>query len=302
MLPARTVPADLLEDLACPLCRGALTMSPASLHCSACSARFWVDDGIPRMLERPDDHPVATVSSGGTWEAKYQLEEEPCRYSDRAAEVLKLDYTAELIRQSLGDTAGKVLDVGCSLGQLSEKLLLQARHVYVTDVSPTAVARARQRLERSSAPARRSYAVANSTALPFRDGLFDAVILSDGLHSWGLTEELKQKALAEVHRTLRPGGQAFLLDYMNPRGFSEFVRTVERGPMKVAAVEYLGDRLWYVLESAMRALLPLSPVRSCFSSLGVARALRAVSRTLGPRGSKHLCVRATKGHPQAELR
>jgi len=44
------LPADLLEILACPQCKGPLVAEPSSLRCDACRLRYRVDDGIPVML------------------------------------------------------------------------------------------------------------------------------------------------------------------------------------------------------------------------------------------------------------
>jgi uncharacterized protein len=44
------LPADLLEILVCPKCKGELVVEPTSLRCDACRLRYRVDDGIPVML------------------------------------------------------------------------------------------------------------------------------------------------------------------------------------------------------------------------------------------------------------
>jgi hypothetical protein len=44
------LPADLLEILVCPKCKGALVAEPQALRCDACRLRYRVDDGIPVML------------------------------------------------------------------------------------------------------------------------------------------------------------------------------------------------------------------------------------------------------------
>ena len=47
-----TVPAELLEILVCPRCKGALRAEPAAsrLVCTACQVAYPVRDGIPIML------------------------------------------------------------------------------------------------------------------------------------------------------------------------------------------------------------------------------------------------------------
>lgn len=44
------LPAELLEILVCPKCKGDLVDEGASLRCDACLLRYRIDDGIPVML------------------------------------------------------------------------------------------------------------------------------------------------------------------------------------------------------------------------------------------------------------
>lgn len=44
------LPADLLEILVCPRCKGRLVTEPAALRCDACRLRYRVDEGIPVLL------------------------------------------------------------------------------------------------------------------------------------------------------------------------------------------------------------------------------------------------------------
>lgn len=50
---AMSLPPDLLDKLACPRCRGALSLreEAAVLDCPACALRFAIQDGIPNLLE-----------------------------------------------------------------------------------------------------------------------------------------------------------------------------------------------------------------------------------------------------------
>lgn len=51
---------ELLEILACPMCKGALTMTTVAeeadeviagtLHCAACGEEYPIDEGIPNLL------------------------------------------------------------------------------------------------------------------------------------------------------------------------------------------------------------------------------------------------------------
>ena len=135
---------------------------------------------------------------------------------------------------------------------------------------------------------------ASVTALPFRDGSFDVVVLSDGLHSWQLPREERQLALAEAHQVLECGGHALLTEYLQPRVFPEFVGQVRASPFEVVSIEYLYDRLWYQIESWFKAVRRWSSVERVFASVSFARFLCAVGRVFGGRGSRHIAVAARR--------
>lgn len=60
-----SLPADLLDILACPQCRGPVHPEPASLRCDTCHLRYRVENGIPVMLisEAEPFDPESTKSS-----------------------------------------------------------------------------------------------------------------------------------------------------------------------------------------------------------------------------------------------
>jgi ubiquinone/menaquinone biosynthesis C-methylase UbiE len=141
-------------------------------------------------------------------------------------------------------------------------------------------------------PAR--FVLASVTALPFHDGSFDVVVLSDGLHSWQIPREERQLALAEAHQVLEPSGHALLTEYLQPRVFPEFVAQVRASPLEVVWIEYLYDRLWYQIESWFKAVRRWTWVERLFASVSFARFLCTVGRFFGGRGSRHIAVAARK--------
>lgn len=98
--------------------------------------------------------------------------------------------------------AEAVLEVGAGAGggacALSQELPAGARLV-VTDIAPNMVARARARL-----PAEVEVIEANAEALPFAAGSFDRLLGNLNL----MLVLDPDRALAEAHRVLRPGGLA----------------------------------------------------------------------------------------------
>src|SRR5262245_22570940 len=114
--------------------------------------------------------------------------------------VRYLEYLCRLLRTH-GVASGRVLDVGSGLGFLLEALGAAGYTPSGLEVSPIAVARAR---ERTRAPIEIGDA---NEAFPFPDASFDAVTMLD------VIEHLHRvpQALTEIHRVLQPGGKVFVV-------------------------------------------------------------------------------------------
>ena len=117
------------------------------------------------------------MTTGGKlphFEALYRAEEEPWSFSERGVETLRHERVAHIVG-ALVSPGGRVLDLGCSLGQLTARPAELPVELHAIDLSPTAVARARARLPGPS------YACGSATELPFAPRSFDAIVASDGL-------------------------------------------------------------------------------------------------------------------------
>ena len=233
------------------------------------------------------------------WEHLYATQLEPYTYSGRAAEVLRHEYVQSTVR-SLAPRHRHILDIGCSVGQLTSRLVGLAQRVQAMDLSPTAVRRARERCEAASAAhpegreTRFRYCVGSALEAPFSEGTFDLVLMCDGLHSWRLTSDEQQRALEQTSRLLVPGGQAVITDHLKPRHFDGFIEMVRRGPLEIVTVRYLHNRLWFSFERGVWRFREWGAVRALLASRALARGLIALSSLAGPRGAKHLCVIARK--------
>lgn len=96
-------------------------------------------------------------------------------------------------------------DLGCGTGRLSALLAPFAREVIGVDRSPEMLKLARGRLgDRANIRLEQG----DLEALPIKDESLDVAILSLVLHY--VTEP--ERALAELHRVLRPGGRVLILD------------------------------------------------------------------------------------------
>lgn len=112
----------------------------------------------------------------------------------------------------LADLPGRrVLEVGCGTGALAVALAHQAR-VWAVDASSEMLAVARLR----DAERRVGWRVADATALPFRDGWFDRVVMRLVVH---LVD--RSRTFAEANRVLAPGGRLAIATF-DPAHFDEY--------------------------------------------------------------------------------
>jgi ubiquinone/menaquinone biosynthesis C-methylase UbiE len=115
-----------------------------------------------------------------------------------------------LVELAAVEPGHRVLEIGCGPGGLV--LRAQRMHpdaeVVGLDPDPLALARARRKAERARLPVRFDQGKAGE--LPYPDESFDRVLSSFMFHH--LDDAEKRRALAEVRRVLRPGGQLHLVD------------------------------------------------------------------------------------------
>lgn len=109
----------------------------------------------------------------------------------------------------------KVLDVGCGSGNLTltaKRSAGQSGTVNGIDASPEMIDVARRNAKQTGIEA--MFDVALIEKLPFGDSTFDVVISRLVMHH--LPGDLKQQAMAEIFRVLKPGGTIFLADFQTP--------------------------------------------------------------------------------------
>lgn len=164
------------------------------------------------------------------------------------------------------DWAGKtVLDLGCAGGFMAEALA--QRGADVTGIDPAAEAIGAARAHAREGDLRIRYDVGVGEALPYDDASFDAVVCVDVLEH---VSDLNM-VLAEVARTLRPGG-LFLFD------------TINRNPLaRLATVTVAEDVLRLLPRGTHDPAMFIKPAELRAAMQGAGLVPGAVTG-LGPRG------------------
>lgn len=123
-----------------------------------------------------------------------------------------LNATLRLLR---GDRIGRTLQLTCAYGSLTPRLAEHVRpeELHVVDVAPIQLDITRRKVANESEDSARltSFVRMNAESLAYADDSFDTVIIFFLLHE--LPPEVRQRALAEVVRVLRPGGRLLIAEY-----------------------------------------------------------------------------------------
>jgi demethylmenaquinone methyltransferase/2-methoxy-6-polyprenyl-1,4-benzoquinol methylase len=152
---------------------------------------------------------VATVSNGAVFS-------DIARRYDRLNAVLSLGRDQAWRRTAIDRLPdGRILDLGAGTGAAND--VFGDREVVALDPSP-------EMLDLDDAPHR---LVAVGEALPFADGSFDAVFSAYVFRNLDSVDA----TLSEIHRVLRPGGMAGVVDLGRPRG--SFAASVHRAGTSV---------------------------------------------------------------------
>jgi SAM-dependent methyltransferase len=125
----------------------------------------------------------------------------PAFYDRDLGPFLFEPYADDLALRVIAQPGASVLELACGTGIATRRLrerLPEGAQLVATDVSPAMIARARARLSGYDV----HWRTADATALPFRDGVFDAVVCQFGLMFF----PDRGRGLSEARRVLRLGG------------------------------------------------------------------------------------------------
>jgi SAM-dependent methyltransferase len=131
-------------------------------------------------------------------------------YDALVAAVLEGFYARVAGEVAAAHPGGELLEVGSGPGRLAVRLAREAPGVTLTgvDISDAMVERAVRRAARAGLSERVRFEVGDVAALPLSDGEFDGVVSTLSLHHWSDPAG----GLAEIHRVLKPGGDARIYD------------------------------------------------------------------------------------------
>jgi demethylmenaquinone methyltransferase/2-methoxy-6-polyprenyl-1,4-benzoquinol methylase len=122
----------------------------------------------------------------------------------------------EAVRATDLPVGGRLLDICTGTADVALEAVGQhpAARVLGVDFSAPMVELGRRKAAMAGVADRVFLSVAPAEALPFPDGAFDAATVAFGLRN----VPDRQRALAEMHRVLRPGGRGVILEFTTPPG------------------------------------------------------------------------------------
>jgi ubiquinone/menaquinone biosynthesis C-methylase UbiE len=165
------------------------------------------------------------------------------------------------IRSRFGDRPIRVLDVGCGTGQFGERILqaLPNAQVFGVDLVAEMLRGGAQRW--ASHPNTLCPVQGDSEHLPFASGTFDVVTCANSFHHY----PDQPRAVAEMHRVLRPGGRLMLIDGYRDAPYGWFIFDV--------CVETVEGNVHHCSRSRLRDL---------FSAAGFVETEQTVHRGFAP--------------------
>ncbi|NUU17291.1 bifunctional PIG-L family deacetylase/class I SAM-dependent methyltransferase [Cellulomonas humilata] len=138
------------------------------------------------------------------FDATYDRHDDPWGYADRWYEERKRALTLAVLPDA---RYGRVLEVGCGIGVLTEQLAERADDLLAVDVSAAAVERARERV-----PGVRVEVADIASGVP--EGPFDLVVLSEV--GYYLDRPSLARVLGELRGRLAPGGTLLACHWRHP--------------------------------------------------------------------------------------
>lgn len=140
-----------------------------------------------------------------------------------------------------------VLELCCGTATLSLRAAVRGANSIALDNSPGMLAVAREKAQRLNTGI--TLIRADASTLPFREGAFDRVIASLGMHELG--RDRVAAALTEAERVLKKGGRLVIFDYHKAEGAAGWIERLIFAFLETdTAVEWIGMDIQSVLRQA----------------------------------------------------
>ncbi|MCW2364264.1 MULTISPECIES: ArsR/SmtB family transcription factor [Sphingobium] len=164
------------------------------------SERLWIEADQARLTavraERARAAEDYFASHAEEWDAQ------------RSLYVPEADVEAAMLAMLKTHKLGRLLDVGTGTGRIATLFAAQSEQVLAIDRSAEMLRLARGKLPRDIAD-RVHFLAGDFSALPIEDGSADTAILHQVLHY----AQAPERVIAEIARTLRPGGRLLIVDF-----------------------------------------------------------------------------------------
>lgn len=109
-----------------------------------------------------------------------------------------------------------LLDVATGTGDFAiEAMVLNPKHITGVDISTGMLEKGKEKVAARGLTDKITLQVGDSENLPFEDNTFDGITVGFGVRNF----ENLEKGLADMHRVLKPGGMAVILEFSRPRKF-----------------------------------------------------------------------------------
>jgi cyclopropane fatty-acyl-phospholipid synthase-like methyltransferase len=182
------------------------------------------------------------------FETLYQSDPDPWNFTTSAYEAEKYEHTVRALGE---ERAARALEIGCSIGVLTQALAPLCDRLVATELSASALAQAR---ERCQALAHVEFRLAKTPTEPV-EGPFDLIVISEVAYYWD-DHDLARMAQMIAH-ILAPGGRVLLVHWLGetdyPKSADEAVDTLAAHLASLITVEKQKRRAKYRLDLWRRA-------------------------------------------------